>query len=85
MGNCISRQKEKRKGDSDDKNTDNKADDVMYASINHTTAKVSRRTRATSDDDCDYATVNIPAADPPAVESECSSKEECADDYVLMG
>lgn len=53
----------------------------MYASIDHNTAKGSRQIRDTPDDDCDYATVNVPAA----LESECSSKEECTDDYVLMG
>lgn len=53
----------------------------MYASIDLSTAKGSRPTRGTPDDDCDYATVNVPAA----LESEGSSKEECTDDYVLMG
>lgn len=41
--------------------------------------------RAQTDDDCDYATVNVPAALQPEPDSECSSKDECADDYVLMG
>lgn len=58
-------------------------EDVTYASIDHSTAKGSKRTRATTDDDCDYTTVNVPAALPP--ESECSSRDECEDDYVLMG
>lgn len=58
-------------------------EDVTYASIDHGNAKKSRRARATTDDDCDYATVNIPAALQP--ESETSSKDECEDDYVLMG
>ncbi|XP_041807456.1 uncharacterized protein si:ch211-214p13.7 [Chelmon rostratus] len=87
MGNCTAGITKKRKGDSapDDKsNTDNKPkEDVTYASIDHSTAKKSRRTRATTDDDCDYATVNIPAALQP--ESETSSKDEREDDYVLMG
>lgn len=60
-------------------------EDITYASINHNTAKGSRRTRVISEDDCDYATVNIPETVPTEAVSECSSKEECADDYVLMG
>lgn len=58
-------------------------EDVTYASIDHSTAKGSKRTRATTDEDCDYTTVNVPAALQP--ESECSSRDECEDDYVLMG
>ncbi|GAA6236204.1 uncharacterized protein si:ch211-214p13.7 [Lates japonicus] len=88
MGNCASGTKKKRKGDSatDDRSTDTKpAEDVTYASIDHSTAKGSRTARAQTDDDCDYATVNVPAALQPEPDSECSSKDECADDYVLMG
>ncbi|KAF3843152.1 hypothetical protein F7725_002001 [Dissostichus mawsoni] len=57
----------------------------MYASIDHTTTKGPSRTRATADDDCDYATVFVPAPPQPERLSQCSSKDECADDYVLMG
>ncbi|XP_038576636.1 uncharacterized protein si:ch211-214p13.7 [Micropterus salmoides] len=89
MGNCTSGTKKKKKGDSTpDRNSslDNKPnEDVTYASIDHGPGKGSRTTRATTDDDCDYATVNVPAALQPKTESECSSKEECDDDYVLMG
>ncbi|XP_069010127.1 uncharacterized protein [Embiotoca jacksoni] len=88
MGNCTAGQKKKRKENSapDDKSTDNKPnEEVTYAAINHTTLNTSRRTRANTDDDCDYATVNVPAPLQLEPESECSSKEECADDYVLMG
>lgn len=56
-------------------------EDVTYAYIDHSTAKESRR--ATTDADCDYAIVIVPAA--PQPESECSPKDECDDDYVLMG
>ncbi|XP_033181707.1 uncharacterized protein si:ch211-214p13.7 isoform X2 [Anabas testudineus] len=79
MGNCTSGIKKKKKGDSavDDKKP---TEDVMYASIDHT-SKGARPSRETNDDDCDYAIVNVPAA----LESECSSKDECTDDYVLMG
>ncbi|XP_035532707.1 uncharacterized protein si:ch211-214p13.7 [Morone saxatilis] len=87
MGNCTSGIKMKRKGGSspdDNSSADNKPkEDVTYASIDHNSAKGSRRTRATPDDDCDYATVNVTAALQP--QSESSSKEECDDDYVLMG
>ncbi|XP_071332523.1 uncharacterized protein [Trachinotus anak] len=89
MGNCTSGTKKKRKGDSepDDRSrADNKpTEDVTYASIDHSTAKGSRTSRALPDNDCDYATVNVPAALQPEHESDGSSKEECADDYVLMG
>ncbi|XP_035810701.1 uncharacterized protein si:ch211-214p13.7 [Amphiprion ocellaris] len=88
MGSCTSGLKKKSKGDfsPDNKSRDNKPnEDVTYASINHSTSKGSRRARINTDDDCDYAIVNVPAAPQPDPESECSSKEECADDYVLMG
>ncbi|KAA8588042.1 hypothetical protein FQN60_001236 [Etheostoma spectabile] len=89
MGNCTSGIKKKRKGNSatDGKiNTDNKSnEEVTYASIDHSSARGSSRTRATTDDDCDYATVHVPAGLQPETVSECSSKDECADDYVLMG
>ncbi|XP_076730988.1 uncharacterized protein LOC143412941 [Maylandia zebra] len=92
MGNCASGKK-KEKGDSepDDKTVNDKQpnEDVTYASINHDKAKGARHNRPPTnqitDDDCDYATVNIPAALQPQSESECSSKDECPDDYVLMG
>ncbi|XP_033965187.1 uncharacterized protein [Pseudochaenichthys georgianus] len=100
MGNCTSGKK-KRKGDTaaDGRNsTDSKEshltlciisrqpkEEVLYASIDHTTAKGPSRTIATADDDCDYATVFVPAPPQPDRVSQCSSKDECADDYVLMG
>lgn len=66
--------------------TDSKPkEEVLYASIDHTTAKGPSRTIATADDDCDYATVFVPAPPQPDRVSQCSSKDECADDYVLMG
>ncbi|CAK6953923.1 uncharacterized protein si:ch211-214p13.7 [Scomber scombrus] len=88
MGNCTSGIKKKRKGDSaDDKsNTNNKPnEDVTYASIDHSSAQGSRRVRSTTDNECDYATVYIPAALQPETVSQCSSKDGGADDYVLMG
>ncbi|KAM6978342.1 uncharacterized protein LKV04_013736 [Tautogolabrus adspersus] len=89
MGNCTSGTKKKRKGDSttNDKNSTNTTpnEDVTYASIDHSTAKSSRQTRASTVDDCDYATVYMPAALQPQHESEGSIKGDCEDDYVLMG
>ncbi|XP_043986903.1 uncharacterized protein si:ch211-214p13.7 [Gambusia affinis] len=93
MGNCTSGQKKKKKGNSTDGNTDgsneNKPnDDVTYASINHPTGQGLRPEKATNeyedDNDCDYATVKIPEEVQVDAHSE-SSKEECTDDYVLMG
>ncbi|XP_040004304.1 uncharacterized protein si:ch211-214p13.7 [Xiphias gladius] len=89
MGNCASRTKKKRREDSapDDRSSRDKkcTEDVTYASIDHSTAKGSRTTRVLTDNDCDYAIVNAPASLQPETESEHSSKDECADDYVLMG
>ena len=62
------------------------SEEVMYASINHTGAHATRRAKAEDDnDDCDYALVKMPTRLVPEAESDSSSKEECADDYVLMG
>ncbi len=57
-------------------------EDVTYASIDHSSVRRSGRARASADDECDYATVQVPAALQP--ESEASSKDEREDDYVLM-
>ncbi|XP_071761365.1 uncharacterized protein LOC139916404 [Centroberyx gerrardi] len=98
MGNCTSRRsgkKKKTQGDEaqDDKSNTNMeikeqplpSEDVTYASIDHSNAKTSGGVRATADDDCDYAIVTVPSKLQPEPESETSSKEDCADDYVLMG
>ncbi|XP_060909430.1 uncharacterized protein si:ch211-214p13.7 [Labrus mixtus] len=89
MGNCTSGNKKKRKGDSTTKHKNNMNtkpnEDVTYASIDHSTANPSRTTRAAFVDDCDYATVYVPAALQPQHESEGSIKGDCEDDYVLMG
>ncbi|XP_037646313.1 uncharacterized protein si:ch211-214p13.7 isoform X2 [Sebastes umbrosus] len=88
MGNCTSGIKKKRKGDPEPHgkcSTDNKpSEDVTYASIDHSSTKGSSRTKPTTEDDCDYAIVYVPAALQPETVS-VSSKDECADDYVLMG
>lgn len=57
-------------------------EDVTYASINHETMQGQRRIIANTD--CDYATVGLPQNLVPETVSNCSSKEECTDDYVLM-
>lgn len=63
-------------------------EDVTYASINHPTGQGLRTKKATNeydgDNDCDYAMVRIPEEVQVDTHSE-SSKEECTDDYVLMG
>ncbi|XP_062259178.1 uncharacterized protein si:ch211-214p13.7 [Platichthys flesus] len=82
MGNCTSGTKKKRKDES--ARNDKPAEDVTYASIDHSTAKGPRTSRAVSDD-CEYATVQVPARLQPEPECGSSSKEECGDDYVLMG
>ncbi|KAM9710881.1 uncharacterized protein ACNS7B_024657 [Menidia menidia] len=87
MGNCISWIRKSNKGESAStgSNNNNKPnEDVTYASINHPNVQEVRRAQTTMDNECAYATVNIPAGLQPEEESECSSKEECADDYVLM-
>lgn len=58
-------------------------EDVTYASIDLPADKGSRRTRAASDDDCEYAMVIVPK--PLQPESASTSKDECDDDYVVMG
>ncbi|XP_054602820.1 uncharacterized protein [Nothobranchius furzeri] len=85
MGNCTSRQQKKRqKGNSAAANDDQEPnEDVMYASISHSNSK-GPRPQAMADNDCDYATVHIPANIQADAKSNSSSKDECADDYVLM-
>ncbi|KAM3607095.1 uncharacterized protein V6R79_001735 [Siganus canaliculatus] len=97
MGNCTSgssssvpfqfvllRTKKKKKGDlsPEDRICKDNKEDVTYASIDHSTAQGFRRTRAAADEECDYATVHVPAA--LQVSSEQSAKDECESDYVLM-
>ncbi|KAG8000598.1 hypothetical protein GBF38_017019, partial [Nibea albiflora] len=63
--------------------TDNKPEDVMYASIDHSNIKGSRTVRTTTEDDCDYTVITLPACQPEP--EPATSKDECEDDYVLMG
>ncbi|XP_056898615.1 uncharacterized protein si:ch211-214p13.7 isoform X2 [Takifugu flavidus] len=60
-----------------------KEEDVTYASVDHSTDKGSRRPRAPSDSDCEYSTVQVPAALPHA--SAASAANDGEDDYELMG
>ncbi|CAJ1079550.1 uncharacterized protein si:ch211-214p13.7 [Xyrichtys novacula] len=84
MGACTSRLKKKGGGDSRADKNAKPNEDVTYASIDHSASTGSRRTRATTVDDCDYATVYVPQALQPQPVSESSSKGDCEDDYVLM-
>ncbi|XP_068185942.1 uncharacterized protein si:ch211-214p13.7 [Antennarius striatus] len=85
MGNCTSGTKKTRKEDPapEDKGSKDREpkDDVTYASIDHSNATGSRRTRAPTDDECDYTTLKVPSELIP--ESECSSYRD-EPDYVLM-
>lgn len=58
-------------------------EDVTYASVVHSTEKRSRRPQKPSDDGCEYAMVQVPAA--PRRGSAASSTNDCEEDYVLMG
>ncbi|XP_061580415.1 uncharacterized protein si:ch211-214p13.7 [Cololabis saira] len=89
MGSCTSGLKKRRKGDSapaEEVQNQKPGEDVTYASINHSSGPALRRPQAATDDDndCDYTLVKMPARNETDAQSE-SSKEECADDYVLMG
>lgn len=59
------------------------SEEVTYASIDH--SSTTPRATTDNDNDCDYATVTVPRAFLREVESDCSSKEDCGNDYVLMG
>ncbi|KAM4608645.1 uncharacterized protein ACJ7VT_014569 [Polymixia lowei] len=94
-----SEKKKKTKGDkaSDDISTQTNThkeetlpkEDVTYAIIDHSNSKTSGRIRGPHEDDCDYAIVHVPSElepEPePESEPESSAKEDCGDDYVLMG
>ncbi|TWW80966.1 uncharacterized protein si:ch211-214p13.7 isoform X3 [Takifugu flavidus] len=86
MGICTSQTKKK---DGASARTNNqsvdqqKEEDVTYASVDHSTDKGSRRPRAPSDSDCEYSTVQVPAALPHA--SAASAANDGEDDYELMG
>lgn len=58
-----------------------KEEDVTYASVVHSTEKRLRRPREPNDDDCEYSTVQVPVHR----SSAASSTNDCEEDYVLMG
>ncbi|XP_076015237.1 uncharacterized protein LOC143007684 [Genypterus blacodes] len=90
MGNCISGGMDIVRGRQQHSNTNTAkkpTEDVTYASIDHSNTKASVATRAPSEDDCEYSLVK-PTCElglHPQSESPSHSKEDCADDYVLMG
>lgn len=57
-----------------------KMEDVTYASIVHSADKRSRSLRATGDNDCEYSEVQVPAATNRGSIASSSNEE----DYVLM-
>lgn len=63
--------------------SDPQTEDVLYASIDHTTINPERRIRDLEDNDCDYALVNLPQNTTDITRHK--SSEDCSDDYVLMG
>ncbi|XP_056145460.1 uncharacterized protein si:ch211-214p13.7 [Lampris incognitus] len=99
MGNCTARKTGKKTkaqgdgggGDTCDTNAGKEVtparEDVMYATINHNHAKnLGGSKTSVTDSQCDYATVKLPPDLEPGHELESeTSREECADDYVLMG
>lgn len=58
-------------------------EDVLYASIDHTTINPERPIRDLEDTDCDYAVVKLPQKTTDIAKQK--SCEDCSDDYVLMG
>ncbi|KAL2081049.1 hypothetical protein ACEWY4_022902 [Coilia grayii] len=55
-------------------------EEVLYATIDHGNGKTAGNMVKTEEaDDCDYAVVKIPTENRPSI------KEDCSDDYVLMG
>ncbi|XP_056898647.1 uncharacterized protein si:ch211-214p13.7 isoform X6 [Takifugu flavidus] len=84
MGICTSQTKKKdASARTNNQSVDQKEEDVTYASVDHSTDKGSRRPRAPSDSDCEYSTVQVPAALPHA--SAASAANDGEDDYELMG
>ncbi|KAK6309714.1 hypothetical protein J4Q44_G00195950 [Coregonus suidteri] len=86
MGNymCGTLRKKKNEDEDDGDNhssPDNKEEDVTYATIDHNNAKTTGFIEDSGDNDCDYAILNLPTG--PT--HQPSIKEDCADDYVLMG
>ncbi|XP_067265780.1 uncharacterized protein si:ch211-214p13.7 [Chanodichthys erythropterus] len=89
MGNlsCKRRKKKHESAEDNDHQRETTAgtrtEDVLYASIDHTTINPERHIRDLEDNDCDYALVNLPQNTTDI--SMHKSSEDCSDDYVLMG
>ncbi|XP_034153556.1 uncharacterized protein si:ch211-214p13.7 [Esox lucius] len=88
MGNCsCGKQRKKTNEDGNDSDdprdpeTDKKEEDLTYATIDHVNTQTARVIVDSSNSDCDYAVINLPAD--PGLQSPI--KEDCTDDYVLMG
>ncbi|KAG5282976.1 hypothetical protein AALO_G00036860 [Alosa alosa] len=63
-----------------DKDTNGPKEEVLYATIDHGNGKkAGNMVQVVEGDDCDYAIVKIPSED------KLSIREDCSDDYVLMG
>ncbi|CAM4605898.1 unnamed protein product [Leuciscus chuanchicus] len=89
MGNlsCKRRKKKLESAEDNDKQrataADTRTEDVLYASIDHTTINPERPNRDLEDTDCDYAVVKLPQKTTDMAKQK--SSEDCSDDYVLMG
>ncbi|XP_039539578.1 uncharacterized protein si:ch211-214p13.7 [Pimephales promelas] len=89
MGNlcCKRRNKKLERAEDNDNQTataaDTKTEDVLYASIDHTTIHPERPVQKLEDNDCDYAVVKLPQNTTDMAKQK--SNEDCSDDYVLMG
>ncbi|XP_062390771.1 uncharacterized protein si:ch211-214p13.7 isoform X2 [Sardina pilchardus] len=87
MGNlvCSARRKKASEANNEsddkvDKDTSGPKEEVLYATIDHGNGKKTGNTmQIVEGDDCDYAIVKIPSED------KLSIREDCTDDYVLMG
>ncbi|KAK2905283.1 hypothetical protein Q8A67_007082 [Cirrhinus molitorella] len=89
MGSFLSCNRRKKKPENTDNDHqretagDTKAEDVLYASIDHGNADPNRPVRDIEDNDCDYAVVNLPQNTTNTAKHNIT--EDSSDDYVLMG
>ncbi|XP_067299507.1 uncharacterized protein si:ch211-214p13.7 [Pseudorasbora parva] len=89
MGNlsCMPRKKKHGRSEDNDHQRETTAgtrtEDVLYASIDHTTINPERPFRELEDNDCDYAVVKLPQKTTDM--GKHTTSEDCSDDYVLMG
>ncbi|XP_051566527.1 uncharacterized protein si:ch211-214p13.7 isoform X2 [Myxocyprinus asiaticus] len=89
MGNSFSKRRKKKPQETETGNPNDTAtmtsptEDILYASINHSSVKAEMPLRDLEDNDCDYAVVKIP--DEMTNPTKHKDNEDCSDDYVLMG